>query len=138
MPTSLFIDRKQAGRTLLQILQTSMQLARKDALRALGDRQVTISGGVCTDGERRLKIGQHVQLTPARKETPTGIVIRHVDADIIVVEKPAGLTTVRHADEAESFGKRAKKFLPPTLVDLLPAAMQAEGHANKGRIRAVH
>ena len=42
---------------------------------------------------------------------------------IIVVEKPAGLTTVRHADEVAALGKRAKKFLPPTLVDLLPAVL---------------
>src|SRR5439155_24989716 len=55
-----------------------------------------------------------------------------------VVEKPAGLTTVRHADEVESLGKRAKKFLPPTLVDLLPAVLTQQGERTKGRIRAVH
>jgi 23S rRNA pseudouridine1911/1915/1917 synthase len=57
---------------------------------------------------------------------------------VIVVEKPAGLTTVRHADEVQTLGKRAKKFLPPTLVDLLPGVLSSAGHRNKGRVRAVH
>ena len=142
-PSSIFVDRQQAGRTLLEILVASLRLPRKDALSLLRDRQVRISGGVCTDGERRLKIGQHVQIDKAnrerqRPETAHEIIVRHVDDDIVVVEKPAGLTTVRHADEAASFGKRAKKFLPPTLVDLLPDVLKQAGHSVKGRVRAVH
>lgn len=61
--------------------------------------------------------------------------IMHVDEHIVVVDKPAGLTTVRHADEAKQFGDRAKKFLPPTLVDLLP---QVAPELRRGRLRAVH
>ena len=64
--------------------------------------------------------------------------VRYVDEHIVVVEKPAGMTTVRHAEEVETLGKRAKKFLPPTLVDLMPAALARHGAAGKGRIRAVH
>jgi 23S rRNA pseudouridine1911/1915/1917 synthase len=55
------------------------------------------------------------------------------DADIVVVDKPPGLTTVRHRHEAAQFGKRAQRFLPPTLVDLL----QKRG-SPAGRLRAVH
>jgi len=47
-------------------------------------------------------------------------VIRYADAEVIVVDKPAGLTTMRHAEEAAEFGSRARRFLPPTLADLLP------------------
>ncbi len=49
-----------------------------------------------------------------------GPVIRYCDDQVVVVEKPAGLTTVRHPEEAAEFGARARRFLPRTLADLLP------------------
>jgi 23S rRNA pseudouridine1911/1915/1917 synthase len=152
-PRSIIIDRRLASRTLLEIVQASFRLSRKDALRALRDRQVRICGGVCVDPERRLKIGQHIQLDrqphepakPRLAEIARRISVRYADEHLVVVEKPAGLTTVRHAQEVESLGKRAKKFLPPTLVDLLPAVLAHRGGEPsrvrdkvKGRIRAVH
>jgi 23S rRNA pseudouridine1911/1915/1917 synthase len=152
-PRSIIIDRRLASRTLLEIVQASFRLSRKEALRALRDRQVRICGGVCVDPERRLKIGQHIQLyrqphepaKPRLAEIARRICLRYADEHLVVVEKPAGLTTVRHAQEVESLGKRAKKFLPPTLVDLLPAVLAHRGGEPsrvsdkvKGRIRAVH
>lgn len=63
------------------------------------------------------------------------------DDDVVVVDKPAGLTTVRHRHEAAEFGKRAQRFLPATLVDVLPALLKSK-RAGKGnppmRVRAVH
>src|SRR5262245_53926560 len=64
------------------------------------------------------------------------IEICHLDKHLLVVNKPAGLTTVRRKGEVEKMGKRAKKFLPPTLVDLLPHVLPS--NERKGRIRAVH
>src|SRR5207249_5397780 len=56
-----------------------------------------------------------------RKEKPIAkSVIRYADAQVVIVEKPAGLTTMRHPDEAAEFGRRAGRFLPATLADLLP------------------
>ncbi len=63
-----------------------------------------------------------------------GVVIRFVDAHIVVVEKPAGLTTMRHAEEAAEFGARGRRFLPPTLADLLPALLPS----GPKRVIAVH
>jgi 23S rRNA pseudouridine1911/1915/1917 synthase len=50
-------------------------------------------------------------------------VIVFVDEHVIVVNKPAGLTTMRHPEEAAEFG-RGKRFLPKTLADLLPPLMK--------------
>lgn len=44
------------------------------------------------------------------------------DAAVVVVNKPAGITTVRSAEDAEEFGV-GKKFLPKTLAELLPVAL---------------
>jgi 23S rRNA pseudouridine1911/1915/1917 synthase len=58
-----------------------------------------------------------------------------MDKDVLVVEKPAGLTTVRHASERAEFGDRAQRFLPTTLLELLTTQLAGR---QKGRLRAVH
>jgi 23S rRNA pseudouridine1911/1915/1917 synthase len=58
----------------------------------------------------------------------------YVDDAVVVVNKPAGLTTVRHAAEADEFGPRGKRFLPKTLADLLPRLLGEPG----ARVIAVH
>ena len=60
-------------------------------------------------------------------------VIRYADDHLVVVDKPAGLTTMRHPHEAAEFGARAQRFLPKTLADLLPALLPSPA-----RLRAVH
>lgn len=136
---SIVIDRKQAKRSLLEILQASLHLSRRAALDALRQKQVRICGGICLDPERRVKAGQTIQLDvkPSLPALARQIVLRHIDDQIIVVEKPAGLTTVRHAQEVATMGKRAKKFLPPTLVDLMPLVLGGKV-IGRTRIRAVH
>ncbi len=44
----------------------------------------------------------------------------YADDAVVVVNKPAGLTTMRHEDELAEFGGRARKFLPLTLADFVP------------------
>jgi 23S rRNA pseudouridine1911/1915/1917 synthase len=64
--------------------------------------------------------------------------IVYLDSAIVVVDKPPGLTTMRHAEEAAEFGPRGRRFLPTTLADLLPAAIsQREGRPGS-RVRPVH
>jgi 23S rRNA pseudouridine1911/1915/1917 synthase len=64
--------------------------------------------------------------------------IRYADKHIVVVDKPAGLTTMRHAEDVAEFGNRAKRFLPPTLADLLPDLLARRSSERKTRVRAVH
>jgi 23S rRNA pseudouridine1911/1915/1917 synthase len=78
---------------------------------------------------------------------PNEPVIRYSDAQVVVVDKPPGLTTMRHPNEAAEFGARAQRFLPATLADLLPALLTknrpSDGKRPRGGsprlfIRAVH
>src|SRR5262249_53623591 len=59
------------------------------------------------------------------------------DAEVVVVEKPAGLTTMRHPEDVAEHGPRAKRFLPPTLADLLPDLLASANHGRR-QVRAVH
>src|SRR5262245_61781156 len=135
---SITIDHRLAKRPLLDVLQSSFHLKRKAALDALRQKQVRICGGVCVDPTRRVRGGQTIQLeadAQHEKKQVSGsdqIMVRYVDDHVIVVEKPAGLTTVRHADEVASIGARKKKFLPSTLVDLMPGVLARQGTPAKG------
>jgi 23S rRNA pseudouridine1911/1915/1917 synthase len=61
---------------------------------------------------------------PVPQATVAGVEIVYADEAIVVVNKPAGLTTMRHAEEAAEFG-RGKRFLPKTLADALPGLLGA-------------
>lgn len=101
-------------------------------------KSIRVAGQPCADPARRIKAGQVISLAATKvKERPRsapsalrvadkkslvipdGIVVRLQDEHILVVEKPAGLTTMRHRREAAEFGPRGQKFLPKTLVDFL-------------------
>jgi 23S rRNA pseudouridine1911/1915/1917 synthase len=64
--------------------------------------------------------------------------IRYLDKHIVVVEKPAGLTTMRHAEDVAQFGRRAQRYLPATLADLLPALIAGRQPGRPGPLFAVH
>ena len=51
----------------------------------------------------------------------TAIRFTYVDDDLVIVEKPAGVTSVRHFEERRM--KRRRKQLQPTLEELVPMAL---------------
>jgi 23S rRNA pseudouridine1911/1915/1917 synthase len=65
--------------------------------------------------------------SPPSKGDGKGVDIVYQDDSLVVVNKPSGLTTMRHKEEAAEFGERGKKFLPKTLADMLPAMLGAPG-----------
>jgi 23S rRNA pseudouridine1911/1915/1917 synthase len=141
MPTWT-ISRKESGRTVLEVLRWRLRLSWSQARRLVQALQIRLDGAVCRDAGRRVKTGQRLQVREARQAAPPkkigGPVVRFVDKHLVVVDKPAGLTTMRHREEAAEFGKRGRRFLPPTLADLLPDLLAQTGKGKPGRVRAVH
>jgi 23S rRNA pseudouridine1911/1915/1917 synthase len=144
----LFVRRADAGRPLRDWLCERLSLSLPEVRRLLRDKRVRIAGVPCDDPSRRLRRGQLVEVRepaagpkprpdrPLRAGEGPRPVIRFADEHVVVVEKPAGLTTVRHADEVAEFGRRARRFLPPTLADLLPVLLARGGRPAPAR--AVH
>lgn len=60
--------------------------------------------------------------------------IVYVDDAVVVVNKPVGLTTMRHKDEVEEFGEHGQKFLTRTLAGMLPTLLGTPDRA----VTAVH
>jgi 23S rRNA pseudouridine1911/1915/1917 synthase len=109
----------------------------------VSSRRVRLNGELCLDHARRLKQGDRVEVTshPAPKpKEQESIVIRHLDEHVVVVEKPAGMNSVRHP--AERAWSERRKALSPTLEDIVPKLIaQRERDTHKGpppRLRVVH
>jgi len=150
-PQTFVVGRLDADQTVAAFLRTRLNLPWSKAKRLVETGQVRVAGQKVTDPAHRLKLGKHVEVVsqsaPSGPTKPTRAklkeapkydgplpVLVYSDDSIAVVDKPPGLTTMRHAEEAAEFGERGKKYLPTTLADLLPAMLGRPGKA----VRAVH
>jgi 23S rRNA pseudouridine1911/1915/1917 synthase len=146
MPTAeqFSTDSDTSGLTLAAALRKWLPGHSWSQVRQLvAGRRVQVDGEVVLDPARRLRGGQLVSVVsnpappPRRHEA---LVLRHLDTHLVVVEKPSGISTVRHPSERAWTARR--KALHPTLEDLLPPVIAArEGKRRKGtlpRLRVVH
>lgn len=108
------VSPEQAGDTVAAVVRALM-----DGLPWSKARALVSSGRVLCDGEplrdpaRRLRAGQRIEVhqhAPKRRET--AVELLHVDPDVVVVEKPAGLVTVPYeADDRDTLLHRAHASL---------------------------
>jgi 23S rRNA pseudouridine1911/1915/1917 synthase len=137
------ITAEEAGLTLAALLRRRLTGQSWNQVRRLIEtRRVRIDGEPCLDPARRVKEGQLVELLPrplAKPHQQESLVLRHLDHHLVVVEKPAGVSTVRHPTERNWTQRR--KALSPTLEDLVPPLIaRREGRSRKGplpRLRVV-
>jgi 23S rRNA pseudouridine1911/1915/1917 synthase len=141
-PSTLIVSREEAGRTVGAVLRSRLRISRSEARRLIEGREVRLNGAVCRDSSRRVRPGQRLEVggqSPDRSRPALNQpVIRYADGHVVVVEKPPGLTTMRHPEEAAEFGARARRFLPPTLADRLPGLLAAARPGRAPAVRAVH
>jgi 23S rRNA pseudouridine1911/1915/1917 synthase len=134
---------EQVGLTLAALLRQYLPGQSWSQVRRLIEtRRARVNGEPCLDPARRLKEGETVELLgrPTPKERPDeAIVLRHLDDHFVVVEKPSGISTVRHPVE-RAWNER-RKALSPTLEDFVPKIIaRLQGRVRKGplpRLRVV-
>jgi 23S rRNA pseudouridine1911/1915/1917 synthase len=139
----LIVTGDQAGQTLAAFLRGHLAGQSWSAVRTvIGGRRVRIDGELCLDPARRLRDGQVVELLAqslATSRQHDALQIRYLDSHVVVVEKPSGISTVRHPVERAWPARR--KALHPTLEDLVPPLIALrEGKRRKGvlpRLRVV-
>ena len=159
---SFRVSQRESRQSLATILQSRLRLPYARALILLRNRQVILDGAVCRNPMVRPGRGQRVAIqdsvavkrggssAPRRQRDggqqksarralagPRPQVV-FMDADVIVVDKPPGITTMRHSSEAAEFGARARRYLPATLADWLEEMMASTENPRKKSIRAVH
>jgi 23S rRNA pseudouridine1911/1915/1917 synthase len=134
----------KAGTTLAAFLRACLPDHSWTKVRRLIEkRRVKIGEELSLDPARRLRAGDQVEVLTRPLPKPRqqeAIVIRYLDAHLVVVEKPSGVSTVRHPAERDWPARR--RALSPTLEDLLPPLIaRREGKSVKGtppRLRIVH
>jgi 23S rRNA pseudouridine1911/1915/1917 synthase len=143
--------RGEAGRPVVAVLKSCLRVSAAEARALVLARKVYLDGRVCLDPNRRVTAGQKLTAKvsdhpphplrkprePLPRQGPRAV-LRYADAHLAIVDKPSGLTTMRHAHEAAEFGARARRYLPPTLADLLPGLLAGHQGGKPGPVRAVH
>ena len=121
-PRTFVATAGQSGLTVLAALRQWLPGTSWSAVRKLlAGRHVLVNGSLCLDEAPRIKAGETVTLYgPRLQPPPSGRDVRLVwlDHEVIVVDKPAGMMTLRHA--AERNWTPTKKRRQPALDDLLP------------------
>src|SRR5207249_12288517 len=106
-------------------------------------RRVKLNGEIWLDDARRLKEGDTVEVLARAEKAPTVLIdqipIRHIDEHLVVVEKPAGISTVRHPLERDWLEER--RLLVLTLDDLvmrqIGMRLPTKKHDPRPRLRVV-
>ena len=86
----------------------------------IGGRRVQVNGNLCLDPERKVSGGDVVKLLAHVAAPPVSaqdVRLAYVDEHLLVVQKPAGVTTLRHREETDLPPRR--KQLQPTLDELV-------------------
>jgi 23S rRNA pseudouridine1911/1915/1917 synthase len=113
--------------------------------RLVRSRRVQVNGNLCMDEGRRLAEEDVVKVLSQSAPKPPSeqdVRLQYLDAHLVVVEKPAGVTSTRHAEE-RTWPQRRRQ-LRPTLEEMLPliiAKVDPHVRRNKGvppPVRAVH
>lgn len=139
------VSPQEAGHTLAKVLRSRLGGPSWAEVRKLiAARRVKVGDAICSDDARRLKENEVVVLLDHPKPLPRvahpdRLIVRHVDDHVVVVEKPAGVNTVRHPAELE--WSEHRRELDPTLEDLTQWALAKQFHCparDLPRLRIVH
>jgi 23S rRNA pseudouridine1911/1915/1917 synthase len=118
---NLHLAAEHDGLSLSQALKRLLPEQSWSQVRKLiGRRQVQVNGNLCLDEARPVKSGDVVKLWDhplAKPADATDVKIVYLDEHLVVVNKPAGVTTLRHREESDLPQRR--KQLQPTLDELL-------------------
>ncbi len=121
----LHVAREQRGQTLAAALRALVpDCSWGQARQWIQGRHLQVNGNLCLDIARRVTERDVLKLWREPLPKPVNhrdLRLIYVDEHLLIVEKPAGVTSVRHSEERKISGHR--KQLQPTLEELLPFAL---------------
>lgn len=123
--TLFHLQPQHAGQTLAAVLKLLIPNCTWGlAQQWIYQRQVQVNGNLCMDPARRVTAKDVIKFWKeplAKPVTAEQLRLPYIDEHLLVVEKPAGITSVWHRAERHMPARRRE--LQPTLEELLPAAI---------------
>lgn len=119
------VQSAQGGKALATVLRECLpDKSWNQVKKLISARQIQVNGNLCLEEGRKVKAGDVIQvwqhpLSPPADER--SVKIRYADQHLVVIEKPAGITTLRHAEERNWSADRKRR--QPTLDELVPRAL---------------
>lgn len=130
--TNYHVDEARDGQTITAALrELAKECSWGQAKKWLLNRHVQINGNLCVDAARRVKLKDVIKVwhQPLAKPIEArDLNLAFWDQHLLVVEKPPGVTSVRHFEERHLRTKRRQ--LQPTLEELLPIVLAKVQHVS--------
>ena len=135
-----FVNLENTGETVLAAMRRQLpgEPSWSAVRKLMQQRKVAISGVLCIDEARRLTAGEVVTVSDRPVPPPPGdrnVAVRYVDSDIVIVDKPSGMTTLRR--NSERGWSAARRNQQPTLDECVPRLIR-EHAARKNRSKKIH
>ena len=106
---------EQAGLALIAALRKFLPgQSWSEVRRLIHHRHVVVNGNLAVEEGQKLRAGDVVQVWQEPRNPPPrdeDIKIRYLDRHLVVVEKPAGVTTLRQSEE-KSWPRRRRQIQP--------------------------
>lgn len=115
------------------------ELSWSKVRKLLRTRRVQVGETMCIDESRRLREGEVVVVYEESLPTPpksNAVEVYHVDSDIVVVDKPPRMVTLRH--KKERGWVRSKKMRQPTLEEVIPELIYSAEREKRPPVLSVH
>ena len=140
MPTHRFTISEDSNETLLAAVRRLMpgSLSWSAARKLVQGRRVAVGEVLCLDEARRLTAGETIVVSdhPAKSPpTAADVRVRYVDPDVVIVEKPSGMTTLRRKSELSR--PLSKRLQQPTLDECVPLLIR-EHAARRNKSKRIH
>src|SRR5688572_15097521 len=140
MPRTFTISNDLADQTLAAALRKlAAPLSWAEAKRLITTRRVDVNDTLTLNDARRIAAGDVVTIhdhpkNPVPREND--IRLLHIDPHLVVLDKPAGMITLRR-DEEQGFSEQRKE-LQPSLDELVPKLLPGPRNRKPPALYAVH
>ena len=120
IPQAFIVTPETAGAVLGALRKLAVDLTWSAARKHLTGRRITVNGILCVDEGRRVAAGDAIEVRTQPLPPPPrddDVQILHLDSQVVVVNKPAGMLSLRHPGDVK--WRQERRDLQPSLEECL-------------------
>jgi len=127
------VESEQPGKILAELRKQLPGQSWKAVRKLLHGHRIAINGVVCVDEGRALTTGETVAVAGSPLPPPPtdeDVIVRYVDHQVVIAEKPSGMTTLRRTSELS--WTAARRGIQPTLDESVARLIAQHAAERKG------